>query len=146
MRSLVTSKNVSWPRLIWPTLYVHRLVMAHFMMTELCEVEWPWPSDLDLWALHIKIIPWYFMGTTFWSISKIVQVQPSVHQCAWSSWLWAWTSWLQNGAASYICRGKRVIQTSISDVFFILNYKPDGRDGRTKERMNKNVSFSFGAL
>ena len=30
--------------------------------------------------------------------------------------------------------------------FFILNYKPDGRDGRTKERMNKNVSFSFGAL
>jgi len=22
MRSLVTSKNVSWPRLIWPTLYI----------------------------------------------------------------------------------------------------------------------------
>jgi len=22
MRSIVTSKNVSWPRLIWPTLYV----------------------------------------------------------------------------------------------------------------------------
>jgi len=22
MRSLVTSKNISWPRLIWPTLYI----------------------------------------------------------------------------------------------------------------------------
>jgi len=24
MRSLVTSKNVCWPRLIWPTLYMTR--------------------------------------------------------------------------------------------------------------------------
>jgi len=31
MLSLVTRKNVSWPRLIWPTLY---MPMAHFSPTD----------------------------------------------------------------------------------------------------------------
>jgi len=30
MRSLVTSKNVSWPRLIWPTLYIHLIFAAKY--------------------------------------------------------------------------------------------------------------------
>jgi len=29
MRSLSTSKNVSWPHLIWPTLYTHQAFNGH---------------------------------------------------------------------------------------------------------------------
>jgi len=34
MRSLVTSKNVSWPRLIWPALYIFwRTLQLSFKIT-----------------------------------------------------------------------------------------------------------------
>ena len=75
MRSLVTSKNVRWSRLIWPTLYSSILYVC-----ELFDVECY--RDLEIGvrghSMSLKLVPFESFGAVCYSPSIVTMASSSL--------------------------------------------------------------------
>jgi len=92
MRSCVTSKNVKWCHLIWPTLY--SVCLAAFRWTSICLLSVIWRIYSSWWQRPVVIIVSVFIYTR-WRLASM-NIKDSIYDISLSVYdtvsVWSWNS------------------------------------------------------